>query len=230
MVTKTHDQRYHNQLPKLPKYNSYQVLWCKSCDLVLHGGFNLRLTAEGQWLKQESVWKLTNVLSYFMVSHDKRINRMLEMISNVLTNVRRHVTSRDACMPCHRYTDNLVFWLVQMTLCIMTLSYFMPFVTTEHHFRWSDKRVVDTSIVYKVSTFIQSLIAIQGISLGIATTLHKFWLQKKCWNQSMMFHRLLFFVVNECYKNILAFLSHKESKIYLSWQLNVQRRYPQRKE
>jgi len=62
------------------------------------------------------------------------------------TNVRKQVTSNDACSPYQRYTDDWVFWLVPMMLCVITLCYSLPFVVMKCHFRWSDKWLVDLSI------------------------------------------------------------------------------------
>jgi len=48
-----------------------------------------------------------------------------------------------------RYKKYSVFWLAQMALCIMTLCHALnAFCWTKHHFRWSEKRVVHTSILH----------------------------------------------------------------------------------
>ena len=71
--------------------------------------------------------------------------KTLEMTSDALTSVGKHVMSNNACAHCWRYTNKIVFGLVQIT-CVMMLHNFLPFVMTKGHFRWSDKRIVDMSI------------------------------------------------------------------------------------
>jgi len=43
-------------------------------------------------------------------------------------------------------TKDSVFWLAQMTVFVMTLRNFSPFVATKCHLRWSKTWIVDTSI------------------------------------------------------------------------------------
>ena len=78
---------------------------------------------------------------------NKRIDRTLKMMSYAPTNAGTHVTSNDACGHCQRYTDNSVFWLVRITLSVITLRNFPPFFMTQCYFRWPDKWVVDKSIL-----------------------------------------------------------------------------------
>ena len=58
-------------------------------------------------------------------SRNERINRILEMTSDALTNAGMRVTSNIALS--QQYKQDSVFWLTQMTLCVMTLHNFPPF-------------------------------------------------------------------------------------------------------
>jgi len=51
------------------------------------------------------------------------------MTSDALTDGGKCVMLNAACTCSQGYTYDSVFWLVQMMLCIMTLSKFPPFVT-----------------------------------------------------------------------------------------------------
>jgi len=53
------------------------------------------------------------------------------------TNAGKHVTSNNACPGYQRYTDDSVFWLVQMMLCVMTILNCPLFDAPKHLFRWS---------------------------------------------------------------------------------------------
>ena len=59
---------------------------------------------------------------------DKRIASSLEMTSGALTNPGKLVMSNIACVHTPWFTKNSVFWLAQMTLCIMALHNFLRFI------------------------------------------------------------------------------------------------------
>jgi len=44
------------------------------------------------------------------------------------TNAEKHVTSNDACSRCQRYTNDSIFLMVKMTLCVMMIRNSLPFV------------------------------------------------------------------------------------------------------
>jgi len=67
--------------------------------------------------KQNCFKALINVLTFIM----------LEIRFVALTNVAKHVMSNVAFVCSQQYTNNSVFWLVQMMLCIITLCDFPPF-------------------------------------------------------------------------------------------------------
>jgi len=47
--------------------------------------------------------------------HMEIINRLLEMMSDALTNARKKMLRKTACARCQQYKNNSVFSLVQMT-------------------------------------------------------------------------------------------------------------------
>jgi len=51
---------------------------------------------------------------------------MLEMMFGAPTNAGKHVTLNDVCANCQWYTNDSVFWLVQLT-CVMAVHNFLPF-------------------------------------------------------------------------------------------------------
>jgi len=53
---------------------------------------------------------------------------MLEMMSSAPTKAGKHVLSNVACVRYQWYTNDPVFWLAQLMLCIMTGRNFPPFV------------------------------------------------------------------------------------------------------
>jgi len=64
------------------------------------------------------------------------------------TNVVKHITSNIACEHSERYSENSVFWLAKMMLCVMTLHYEFPaFLIDQTSFQCVNKRFVDTLIV-----------------------------------------------------------------------------------
>ena len=57
-----------------------------------------------------------------------RIDRKLEMMSDVPTNVGEHGTSIISCVRWQWHTKDAVFWYAQKALCIITLCIDLPFV------------------------------------------------------------------------------------------------------
>jgi len=78
------------------------------------------------------------------------------MASDASTNAGKHVMSNIACARSQRYTIDTGFWLAQMTLRVITLRNFPAFCRNKPNLKWSDKRVVDTSIT-KLSFFDERL-------------------------------------------------------------------------
>jgi len=68
------------------------------------------------------------VAPLYHLQHLQPQHRMLEMMSDALTNVEKHVTSQVAFAHGQGYTKDSVFWLAQITLCIMMSSNFSPFL------------------------------------------------------------------------------------------------------
>ena len=71
---------------------------------------------------------------------------MLEMMSDAPTIAGKHFTSNISCMHSKRYAKYLVFLLAQMPLCVMAVRSLMLSIGPNVDFRWSNHRVVDTSI------------------------------------------------------------------------------------
>ena len=67
----------------------------------------------------------TSGMSY---ASDWHINTTLEMTSDAPKHAGQHITLNIACARSHQYTTDWVVWLVEITLCVMTLSNFPLFV------------------------------------------------------------------------------------------------------
>ena len=70
-------------------------------------------------------------LTYCPINMSDRINvstEHLEWCPNAPMNAGKHVTSHIACVRSQRYTNDLVFWLAQMMLCVMKLHNFLLYV------------------------------------------------------------------------------------------------------
>jgi len=78
------------------------------------------------------------------------------MTSVALTNAGKHVTSNNDCTRYKRYTADLVFWLVQTTLCVMTLLN-VSFCCDQTSFQKVRQRVVDMSIMIWIKKYLRSV-------------------------------------------------------------------------
>jgi len=71
----------------------------------------------------------SRILDYcFIITAILCIKRTLEMMYGASISVGKHATSNFACACSQRYTKDSVIWLAQMTLCVVMLCKFPPFV------------------------------------------------------------------------------------------------------
>ena len=71
---------------------------------------------------------------------------MLKMMSIALTNAEKHVTSYIACKHSQWDSNDSVFWLAQNDIVRYDVISRLLSDQTEHHFKCSDRPVVDNYV------------------------------------------------------------------------------------